>query len=126
MTLELKFTKGPLHVVDQGPDKFPIVCGEDGPDAWVAIVNCGPHAVANARLFAICPDLFAEADRSHVALETAAALLAIAWPAHARTMREQAAALAKVMKQARGQIVTTSLSTAPKALLLVDDAGGGP
>ncbi|TDX61963.1 hypothetical protein EDE12_11265 [Methylosinus sp. sav-2] len=49
---EPKFTRETLHVVDQGEGKFPIVCGEGGTDAWVALVNCGPNAMANAQLFA--------------------------------------------------------------------------
>jgi len=100
---EPQFTKGPLHVVDQGPDRFLIVCGEGGTDAWVAVVNSGPEAMANANLFAHANALFDEAERSRIALESAAALLAISWPAHAGHIREQAEQMAKTLAKARGE-----------------------
>lgn len=60
---EPKFTKGALRVVDQGDGRFPLVCGEGGIIDWVAVVNGGPEAMANAQVFASAPDLYAALHR---------------------------------------------------------------
>ncbi len=130
---EPKFTRGPwsVHSYDPWSGGLTIHAPDsDKTNALVATVftevRPQEEATGNAHLIAAATELYDEAERSRIALENAAALLAIAWPAHAGTMREQAAALAKVLAKARGDVVTTALPISTEAPLLADEVGDVP
>ncbi len=105
--METKWTDGPWNI--DGPDcfgDFNILCDGDALAIAAVVSNMRPadEVAANAYLLGAAKKLYAEAERSRIALESAAALLgASGCPTHAKTMREQADALAKVLAKARGE-----------------------
>lgn len=104
MGSEPKFTKAPLHVVDQGRGQFPLICGERGIIDWVAVINDGPEAMANAHLFAAAPELYAEAARAQPLLRKV--WDTFGYPEREDVVseaREHAEVLAMVLAKARGE-----------------------
>lgn len=126
---EPKFTKGPWRAWHNGYCWQFDDAAEGRPlgDVCATEVSRGTAAAAaNAQLVASAPELYAEAERSRIALENAAALLAVAWPTHAKAMREQADALAKVLAKARGEVVADPAPDPIVAPLFANDVGGCP
>lgn len=125
---EPKFTKGPWRTWHNGAHwQFDDAEGRQLGDLCAAEVSRGiAAAAANGHLIAAAPDLYAEAERSRIALESAAALLAVAWPTHAGFMRNRADALAKVLAKARGEVVADPAPDPIDAPLFANDVGGCP